>query len=73
MESYPLLDLIVRHGRSLALALAAATLAAGLGMAWCLGAWPWGLAGAVGGLVVYGFVASYAELVRLVTDMLMPK
>ena len=55
------------------MALGLATLAGGLAAAWCLGAWPWGLAGAIGGVLVYGFVASYAELVRLVTDMLMPK
>lgn len=73
MPSYPLLDFIVRHGRTLAMVLGLATLAAGLAAAWCLGAWPWGLAGVVGGVLVYGFVASYAELVRLVTDMLMPK
>ena len=73
MESYPLLDFLVRHGKSLAAGLALATLAVGLAAAWCLGAWVWGAAGAVAGIVVYGFVASYAELVRLVTDMLMPK
>lgn len=73
MDAYPLLDFLVRHGRRLAVVLAVATLAAGLTAGWLLDAWFWGLAGAVGGLLIYGLVASYAELIRLVTDMLMPK
>ncbi|HEY4135799.1 MAG TPA: hypothetical protein VGO34_11355 [Alphaproteobacteria bacterium] len=73
MASYPILDFIVRHGRTLALALAAATLAACLFAAVALGSWLWLIGGVAGGVLVYGFVASYAELVRLVTDMLMPK
>lgn len=73
MESYPLLDFLVRHGRNLALALAGATLLAGLLAAVMQSAWPWALAGTAASVIVYGFVASYAELVRLVTDMLMPK
>lgn len=73
MNSYPLLDFLVRHGHRLAAALGAAVLIAGLAAAWSQGAWLWGLAGLIGGALTYGFVASYAELVRLVTDMLMPK
>ncbi len=73
MDAYPLLDFLVRHGRRLAVILALTTLAAGLTAGWQQDAWLWGLAGAVGGAVVYGLVASYAELIRLVTDMLMPK
>lgn len=73
MDAYPLLDFIVRHGQRLAAALAAAAFAAGLAAAWLQDAWLWGLAGAVGGVLIYGLAASYAELVRLVTDMLLPK
>lgn len=73
MDAYPLLDFLVRHGRRLAQILAAATFAAGLAAGWLQDAWLWGLAGAVAGALVYGLVASYAELIRLVTDMLMPK
>lgn len=73
MDAYPVLDFIVRHGRRLALGLAAATFAAGVAAAWLQDAWLWSLAGAVGGVLVYGLAASYAELVRLVTDMLLPK
>lgn len=73
MDSYPLLDFIVRHGRNLALGLGTATVLAGLATAWAQDAWLWGLGGLVGGILVYGLAASYAELVRLVTDMLLPK
>lgn len=73
MDAYPLLDFIVRHGRNLALGLGAATFAAGLAVALAQQAWLWGLGGAVVGVLVYGLAASYAELIRLVTDMLMPK
>lgn len=73
MDSYPILDFIVRYGRPLAAALAIATLAAFIVAALVLGNWLWLVAGAASGALVYGFVASYAELVRLVTDMLMPK
>lgn len=73
METYPILDFIVRHGRRVALALAIAVfftcaLAAFLQMSWL-----WLAGGAALGVLTYGFVASYAELVRLVTDMLMPR
>lgn len=73
MNAYPLLDFIVRHGRNLAIGLGAAAFAAGLATAWAEQAWLWGVGGAVVGVLVYGLVASYAELIRLVTDMLMPK
>ena len=73
MDAYPLLDFLVRHGRRLAAVLALATLAAGMTAGWLQDAWLWSLAGATGGALVYGLVASYAELIRLVTDMLMPK
>ena len=73
MDAYPILDFIVRHGRRLAGILAAATFAAGIATGWLQDAWLWSLAGAGAGALVYGLIASYAELVRLVTDMLLPK
>ena len=56
-----------------AIGLGATAFAAGLATAWMEQAWLWGLGGAVVGVLVYGLIASYAELIRLVTDMLMPK
>jgi hypothetical protein len=73
MDSYPFLNFLVRFGRALAFALAAAVFAAGALAALALHAWPWALIGALGAVIAYGFAASYAELVRLVTDMLVPK
>ena len=73
MDAYPILDFLVRQGRRLAVILAITVFAAGMAAGWSQDSWLWGLAGAVAGVLVYGLVASYAELIRLVTDMLMPK
>jgi len=73
MNSYPILNLLVTHGRMIALALAVLTLAAGIFTSVETNMIAWAFAGGAGGCLVYGFVASYAELVRLVTDMLLPK
>ncbi|HWG05098.1 MAG TPA: hypothetical protein VG271_08795 [Beijerinckiaceae bacterium] len=73
MNSYPILNLLVTHGRTIALALALLTFAGGILASVETTMIVWAFAGGVGGCLVYGFVASYAELVRLVTDMLLPK
>ncbi len=73
MQSYPILNFLVEHGRKLAIALGISSLALGVFATIAEGTWSWTFLGAIAGLLVYGFVASYAELVRLVTDMLLPK
>lgn len=73
MESYPLLNFLVRHGRKLALALGILTFAVCAFATAQESVWLLMVVGAAAGILVYGFVASYAELVRLVTDMLLPK
>jgi hypothetical protein len=73
LESYPILNFLVRRGAFLAVALAASTFVVGVIAAVGQNRSTWAIAGAAGGVVVYGFVASYVELVRLITDILVPK
>jgi hypothetical protein len=73
MERYPVLNFILRYGKtaSIAAALLAALVVAGL-------AWPalgWiaiGLA-VIAGLVVFVLAKSYVEIVTIITDMLVPR
>ena len=70
MDQYPTLNFMMQHGQRLAIALGfvpvIAALLFGTGF---LGF----MAGCVIGAVVYGLVRSYIELIKLVTDMLIPK
>lgn len=73
MNDYPVLRLIVRYGTagSVALAIVVCACVAYLGYA-TLG----GLAVALGvlcGIVVFILGKSYAELVRIITEMLLPR
>lgn len=73
MHEYPTLNFLLEHARALELAIAGAPLVAAA-VAVAMGATPlWLLAGGALGLVGYGLVRSYVELIRLVTDMLLPK
>ena len=73
MADYPTLRFLNRHGGWLAIGVGAAALAAGL-VATALGASPWWLlAGAVAGAALFLLARSYVELIRLMSDMLLPK
>lgn len=70
---YPVLRLTLRHGRKAAVALGIASFAAISLMSWsALGLWslPLALAGAA---IVAFAILSYTELVRMITDLLMPE
>lgn len=73
MTDYPTLRFLEKHGGWLAIAVALAAVAAGI-VATALGAslW-WLLGGAALGLVLFLLARSYVELIRLMTDMLLPK
>ena len=73
MNDYPMLGFIVARGKLIALALALVVVAAGLWCAWTSGHVLWGIAGIAAAAVGYGLALSYVELVRLITDMLVPK
>jgi hypothetical protein len=74
MEQYPAVALIVRHGKSLALALsllppvvlALVLHAAGF-------AWPWSVLAFALLPLTYLIARSYVELVTIIADMLLPK
>jgi hypothetical protein len=73
MADYPTLRFLEKHGGWLAIAVALAALLAGI-VATLLGASPWWLlAGAILGAVLFLLARSYVELIRLMTDMLLPK
>ncbi|HSW19488.1 MAG TPA: hypothetical protein VLJ86_19870 [Ramlibacter sp.] len=71
--SYSTLHFIVRHGQRLAQAVALGTVLTGVLLAWATGAlWSLPIAVAAGGLALL-IMRSYAELVRVIVDMLLPK
>ena len=72
-KAYPVVRLLVKHGSILSIAVAAVLAIAGIWAALAGFGWAWAptgiLAGAFGGLIM----RSYVELVRLITDMLLPR
>lgn len=73
MGQYPVLRFLERHGGWLSIVVALAPLAAGI-IAMVLGGSPWWvLAGAATAAVLFLVARSYIELIRLMTDMLLPK
>jgi hypothetical protein len=73
MNDYPMLHILVRWGRAIAIALACLVAAAGIWAALAQGNYLWGLLGLGLGAIGYGLLLSYVELVKLVMDMLLPK
>lgn len=73
MAQYPTLRFLERHGDWIAAVVSLAPLAASI-IAAVLGAslW-WALAGAAGTAVLFVAARSYVEMIRLMTDMLLPK
>jgi hypothetical protein len=73
MGDYPTLRFLEKHGGWLAIAVGIAVFFAGIVATW-LGASPWWLlAGAAVGALLFLLARSYIELIRLMTDMLLPK
>ena len=73
MADYPTLRFLEKHGGWLAIAVGVAAFLAGIA-ATVLGASPWWLfGGAVIGALLFLLARSYVELIRLMTDMLLPK
>jgi hypothetical protein len=73
MAQYPTLRLLERHGGWLAAVIAAIPLFAGVAATISgQSAW-WILAGIAGSSVLFVAARSYVEMIRLMTDMLLPK
>lgn len=73
MQRYPTLDFLIRHGGTVAIAAILAGAGGGLWAVVALGNLGLALLCLAGGVVGYGLIRSYVELVILVTDMLIPK
>jgi hypothetical protein len=72
-DSYRMLHFLVSHGDRVAIVVAIATLALGVGV-WLTGASVWfAVLGVLGAAFMYLIMRSYVELVRVIVDMLLPK
>ncbi len=72
-QQYPTLRLLERHGAWLAVLVALTPVIAAI-IALIAGYSPWWLlAGAAAGTVLFLVGRSYVEMIRLMTDMLLPK
>ena len=73
MENYPVVSIILAYGKPLAAGLAGLLPVGALLMA--LTGWSWLLlpAGLLLGVVVYGLLLSYVEIIRINADTLLPK
>jgi hypothetical protein len=73
MENYPTVALILRHGKALAMGIAA--LIPIIVLVLLANGWSWWLlpAGLVVGAVVFGLLMSYVEIIRIISDTLLPK
>ena len=73
MEHYPAIAFLLRWGHPLAIALAACvplTALALVAQGWSVLIAP---AGLIAGIVVYGLLRSYVEVLRVISDTLIPK
>jgi hypothetical protein len=73
MPSYPMLDLVVRHGAWASIALAAAVVLVALFWAYAAGSALVAIAGLLVAVLTFALARTVVELVRLITDMLLPK
>ncbi len=72
-KAYPVVRLLVKHGSALAIAVGAAIAIAGVWAAVAGFGWAWALAGVLTGAFAGLMLRSYVEVVRLITDMLLPR
>jgi hypothetical protein len=73
MEAYPTIAFLLRWGQPLAIGIAAMLPLAALvllAQGWSLLVVP---AGAVAGIVLFGLLRSYLEVLRVISDTLIPK
>ena len=73
MENYPVVSIILAYGKPLAAGLAALLPIGALLMVLCGWSWlvlPFAL---LLGIVVFGLLLSYVEIIRIIADTLLPK
>ena len=73
MSQYPTLRFLERHGDWIAIVVALFPLAASIVAALLVASAWWVLGGAAASAVLFVAARSYVEMIRLMTDMLLPK
>lgn len=73
MDNYPMVSLILRHGKPLAAGLAALLPLCAVALLLCGWSWLVVPAGILLGIVAYGLLLSYVEIIRIISDTLLPK
>jgi hypothetical protein len=73
VPSYPMITFLVRHGAICALVIALLAPIAGIYFLLTGAGWIAPVIGVIAGVILYGFLKSYSEMVSLMADMLMPK
>lgn len=72
-QNYPVVQLLVRHGAMVAIAIGVVPVL--FGLYWAVAGFGavYAVGGLIAGAIAYLFVKSYVELVTIITDMLLPK
>jgi hypothetical protein len=73
VNDYPLLNFVARFGLAVSIAVGVLPVAAAAWYVLAGAPTGWLAAGILAGIVLFLAIKSYAELVRLITDMLIPK
>jgi len=72
-NSYPAIHFLVRHGHALAIAVAAVIALAGIAAALGGWGWAWFPAGLLLAALAYLLFRSYAEIVQVIAETLLPR
>jgi hypothetical protein len=72
-DNYPAIHFILRHGTTLAAGSAAAVLLGGIAAALAGAGWGWAVVGIAAAPIVYLMLRSYAEIVRVIEETLLPR
>ena len=70
---YPTIRFLLRHGQSLALAAGAAIAISGVAASINGMGWAWALVGLLLGPFAYLMLRSYAELIKVISETLLPR
>jgi hypothetical protein len=72
-HQYPTVQFMKSSGDIVAVVVALLVLAGGCWLAAAGFGWGWAAAGAVAGVLLYGFIRLLVELVRIIADTLLPQ
>ena len=72
-NGYPAIRFLVRYGHALAVVIGAAAIGTGIVAAVSGWGWGWIPAGILGGGLVYLLFRSYAEIVQVIAETLLPR